>query len=76
MKLVNDQQKIPPISRDKASDLLKRMKKNVRDFYSITAEHYKNAGEEGLSHFQHVLNAIAANVNNAEIRELNIVRKY
>ena len=71
LKLCKDHHKIPAIPRDKASKLLSRMKKNVKDYYSITAQHYVNAGEEGLIHFNELLNAIVDNVNNASIEELN-----
>ena len=43
----------------------------MRDFYSISALHYINAGEEGISHFQALLNAIVEDVNNATVEELN-----
>ena len=49
------------------------MKKNVSDIYSITALHYLNAGQEGLCHFNFLLNAIISNVNNAKLEELNLV---
>jgi hypothetical protein len=71
LKLCQDHHKIPVISRDQAESLLSRIKKNVKDYYSITAQHYSNAGEEGLSHFHDLLNAVISNVNNASIEELN-----
>ena len=71
-KLCEDNQPIPPISRDVAAKLLSRLKKNVKDYFSITALHYLNAGEEGLSHFQELLNAILKEVDIAAIEELNI----
>ena len=71
LKLCQDHHKIPAISRDQAESLLSRIKKNVKDYYSITAQHYSNAGQEGLSHFHDLLNAVIANVNNASIEELN-----
>ena len=70
-KLCENKKPLPPISRDKAEGLLLRIKKNVKDFYSITALHYINAGEEGILHFQALLNAIVKEVNNATIEELN-----
>ena len=74
LKLCQEQEhpSMPPISMLKSSDLLKRMKKDVRDFYSITALHYSNAGSEGLEHFNLLLNGIINDVNNATIEELNI----
>jgi hypothetical protein len=70
LKLCEDHHKIPAISCAKAAQLLSRVKKNVKDFYSITAHHYLNAGDEGLSHFNALLNAIIENVNNATVEEL------
>ena len=72
LQLCQDQHKIPAMSRQKAGQLLGRIKKNVSDYYSITAQHYINAGEEGLSHYLDLLNAIIDNVNNATLEELNI----
>ena len=72
MKLCHNKRSIPPISLTEAKGLLTRMKKNVMDFYSITALHYTNAGDEGLIHFNCLLNAIIESVNNATIEELNI----
>ena len=43
MKLAMIKQPIPPISIEIAVELLCRLKKNVKDFYSITALHYINA---------------------------------
>ena len=58
LKLCQDHHKIPAMSRDQAKSLLSRIKKNVKDFYSIIAQHYINAGEEGLSHFHELLSAV------------------
>ena len=71
LKLCEDQHQIPAITRVKATKLLSRIKKNVKDYYSITALHYLNAGEEGQAHFHEVLNAIIKDVNHAAIEELN-----
>ena len=62
---------IPPISQEKSSKILGRLKKNVNDFYSITALHYLNAGHEGINHFNMLINAVIADVNNAGIEEMN-----
>ena len=51
---------------------LSRLKKNVKDFFSITALQYLSAGAEGIAHFQELLNAILANVDNASLPELNV----
>ena len=72
MKLCQDHHQIPAISIQDSTSLLSRMKKNVRDYYSITTLHYLNAGTEGQIHFNYLLNAIISDVNNATIEELNI----
>ena len=71
MKLCQDKREIPEITLVKARSILARIKKNVNDFYSITALHYINAGEDGVTHFSCLLNAIILDVNNASIDELN-----
>ena len=71
-KLCQDKEPLPTMSRVTARDILSRIKKNVKDFYSITALHYTNAGEEGLTHFHYLLNAVIEDVNNAKLKELNI----
>ena len=72
LKLSQDQPSIPSISSDDSSKLLGRMKKDVKDFYSVTASHYLNAGEEGQLHFNTLINALISDVNNAKLEELNI----
>ena len=71
-KLCQKKKPIPPITIEIATDLLSRLKKNVRDFYSVTALHYINAGAEGIMHFQTLVYAIIHDVKNASIDELNI----
>ena len=51
--------------------LLFKIKKSVKDYYSITSQHYINAGEEGLYHYNMLLNAIIADLNNASLEEMN-----
>jgi hypothetical protein len=48
------------------------LKKNVSDFYSITALHYLHAGREGLVHYNCLLNALVSDVNNSKVEELNM----
>lgn len=72
IKISQGQQPIPPISREKSLKILKNIKKNVNDFFSITALHYINAGEEGIAHFTELLNAVIKEVDNASIEEMNI----
>ena len=70
LKLCKDKRTIPPININDSTDLINKMKKNVNDIYSITALNYKNAGSEGLAHFNFLLNAIISDVNNATLEEL------
>ena len=53
--------------------ILKRMKKNVNDFYSITALHYLNTGTAGHDHFHFLLNTVIDNVNLGGLSELNTI---
>ena len=64
---------IPPLSKKKSLEILKSVRKNVNDFYSITALHYINAGQAGYDHFHSLLNAVITNVNLAGITELNTI---
>ena len=64
---------MPKISLEDSTLLLKRLKKNVKDFHAITALHYINAGVEGQQHFNLLLNGIILDVNNATLEELNLV---
>ena len=70
-KLCQDQQGIPAMGLVKAKELLRKMKKDVKDHYSITAQHYIHAGQEGLQHICDVINGILADLRNAELEELN-----
>ena len=70
-KLCTATEPLPPLSFEDATGLLLRLKKNVKDFFSITALHYINAGEQGITHFQSLLNAVIAEVENASLAELN-----
>ena len=71
-KLCQNKQTIPPISMDQSAAILKKVKQNVRDIFNITALHYLKAGSEGLVHYNFLLNAIIADVNNASLDELNL----
>ena len=71
LKLCENKRTIPPIGLEASTKLLWKMKKKGSD--SITALHYLNAGEEGIAHFNFLINAIISNVNNATLEELNLV---
>ena len=51
LKLCSSGSVIPMISLEAATGILKRIRPNVNDFESVTANHFLNAGEAGLLHF-------------------------
>ena len=65
--------KIPSLSKEKSLMILMGMRKQVNDFYSITASHYLNAGRAGHDHFHFLLNTIIDNVNLGGLSELNTI---
>ena len=71
IELCRNQTPIPAISLAKSTKILPKLKKNVSDYYSITALHYLHAGREGLVHFC-LLNALVSDVNNSKVEELNM----
>ena len=73
MKLSGDISNIPQISRKISDNLLKRLRKDVRDIYNITASHFINAGEEGLAHYNFLLNTIIQETENEELKTLHKV---
>ena len=73
IKICEDRHDIPAISLKKSSEILKRIKPTVIDFFSISAQHYANAGTEGHFHFNQLLNSIIADLNNIDVFELNAV---
>ena len=64
---------IPILTRVDSDKILNSIRKNVNDFYSITALHYINAGPDGYEHFHLILNAIISNINLAGLSELNTI---
>ena len=64
---------IPKISLQKASDILRKIRPNVNDYFSITALHYINGGAKAIEHLCHILNSIIENINNAALPEVNTV---
>ena len=65
--------KIPNLTKEKSLKILMNMRKEVNDFYSITALHYLNAGTAGHDHFHFLLNTIIDNVNLGGLSELNTI---
>ena len=71
MYICRHQASIPTISIAKSTAILKRIKSSVMDLFSITSDHYINAGTAGFIHFNVLLNAFIADINNTSIEELN-----
>ena len=71
IKLCKDGRPIQEISEADALNLLKRMKANVIDCYSITPNHYLLAGPAGWKHFSLLLNALLRDLRNTTIDEVN-----
>ena len=71
IELCQNHDGIPELTLEKSKELLSKLKKGVKDHYSITVEHYIYAGHEGLVHFNALLNGIIADLNNACVEELN-----
>ena len=71
ISLCQQHQGIPPIDLDTSTKLLRTLRKEVKDHYSITSLHYLNAGLEGIQHFNLLLNGIISDLGNAGIEELN-----
>jgi hypothetical protein len=65
--------KIPVLSYFETEQLLKGLKGDVNDLYSISPRHYTNAGEEGIRHFMFLLNMIITNINLSSLDYLNSV---
>ena len=73
LKICRSGEPIPDISPKTSTEILLSLKANVNDFYSITANHFINAGRSGFAHFHFLLAAIIVNVNLAGLDELNTV---
>ena len=73
LKLCSHGTKIPRITLEKTKKILFSLRPDVRDFASITANHYRHAGEAGLVHLYSIINGIIDDLNNLAVDELNIV---
>ena len=62
---------MPPISVEQSTEILRSVKAEVNDFYSITANHFIHAGPAGIQHFHFLLSTIISNINLAGLDELN-----
>ena len=73
LEICRHKKDIPEIPLDKSTAILMKMRPSVTDFYSMTTQHYINAGHEGLLHFNFLLNCIISDLNNSTVEELNNV---
>ena len=64
---------VPEISYRKAVEILLSLRAEVNDFYSITANHFINAGQAGFEHFFFLLSSLMKNIKLASLEELNTV---
>ena len=71
ISLCQHHQGIPPLDLDVSTKLLKSLRRDVRDHYSITSQHYLNAGDQGHKHFNKLINGIISDLSNAGLEELN-----
>ena len=62
VEICKSARKIPRISPEKASQLLRKIRLSVSDFYSITAAHFIYGGEAALTHFCFLFNAVLDNI--------------
>ena len=70
-KICNSGRRIPPICPAVSAEILKSIRGEVNDFYSITANHFINAGAPGLQLHHFILSTIIMNVNLSVVDELN-----
>ena len=73
LKICGSGDPIPDISPKTSTQILISLKADVNDFYSITANHFMNAGRSGYAHFHFLLSAIIKNVNLTSLDELSSV---
>ena len=64
---------LPPISLTQSSSILHKLKPSASDFFSVTPNHFINAGMAGLVHYNLLLNTFIIDVNNCAIKDLNTV---
>ena len=73
LKLSQNKKDVPSISLQHSSKILLKMKPTVADFWSVTPLHFRNAGTEGLIHFNFLMNMVIYNINNSTVKEMNTV---
>ena len=71
LKLCRESNPIKPVTESESLAILKRMKKDISDVYSITPQHYLNAGPDGCRHFFLLLSSLLNDVSSTSIEEIN-----
>ena len=71
LQLCSNKRDLPNISIEDSTKILLRMKPGVRDFWSITPQHFLHAGDNGKNHFNFLMNKIIMETNAASVIELN-----
>ena len=74
LELCKDGDKVPEISFEKSTKILKGIKSSVNDFNSITANNFLNAGDIGINHFFLLLQALIKDMNSISLEEVNTVQ--
>ena len=62
---------MPSLSLSDVESLLKRVRPDVLDLFSISARHYFSAGAAGVKHLTALLNLLITNINLTSAAELN-----
>ena len=73
LHLCSSGEDIPKITLEISNDILKRIRPNVNDFHSVTANHFLHAGDIGLYHFFLLLEALLEDISSITIEEDNTV---
>ena len=73
LKICHQGPKIPQITLEQTKKILFSLRPAVSDYASITANHYRHAGEPGLAHLHSLVIGIIDDMNNLAVDELNIV---
>ena len=73
IKLASKGGKIHKLTQLEGEKLLHRVKSSVLDWYSITSLPFLHLGQEGISHFVFLINAILNHINSSTVEELNTI---
>ena len=62
IEICKNREKILHITKDKSREILMKIKPDVMDLYSMTANHYINAGEPGFRHIHLMLSTLISDI--------------